>query len=111
MVHILKPLACFLTQQQIGSSGKVAAPVFGYFGYKSHHELCQLKGALWLAIVAYTGNTQAQADLLTVQEAVDELVDINDVKPGRGLPNNVCISIPAGYAGQVSGVSSLFLLH
>jgi hypothetical protein len=77
MLKTLKPLARFLTQQQIGKAGKVAAPTFGYFEYKSHHELSQLKGAISLAIIAYVGDTRAQAELIAVQDAINKLADIN----------------------------------
>jgi hypothetical protein len=79
MLSILSPLARFLTQQQIGKAGKVAAPTFGYFEYASHQGLSQLKGAIWLAIAAYDGNIGAQAQLTGVQEAINKLVDINDI--------------------------------
>lgn len=78
MTGTLKPLADFLTQRQIGK-GNVAAPTFGYFEYKSHQELKQLKGAISLAIFAYTGNSQAQTELGKVQGAINKLGDINDV--------------------------------
>jgi len=79
MIGILGPLARFLTQQQIGSAGQVAAPTFGFFEYKSPQELSQLKGAISLAIIAYVGNTGAQAALISVQGTINGLVDINSV--------------------------------
>jgi hypothetical protein len=79
MLDTLSPLARFLTHRPIGKAGKVAAPTFGYFEYESHHELCQLKGAIWLAIIAYVGDTRAQAELIVVQDAINKLVDINNV--------------------------------
>ena len=77
MLSILSPLARFLTQRQIGKVGMVAAPTFGYFEYVPGQELSQLKGAIWLAIVAYIGDTGAQAQLIDVQGAINMLVDIN----------------------------------
>ena len=79
MLGTLSPLARFLTQQQIGKLGQVAAPTFGYFEFTSKQELSQLKGAISLAIVAYTGNTQAQAELTVVQGGINNLLDVNSV--------------------------------
>ena len=77
MSGILAPLAKFLVQQPIGSTGEVAAPCFGYYPFGSRSSaLADLQKEIQTAIDAYAGNVNAQAQLTSVQTTIGKLVDI-----------------------------------
>ncbi|TDL17872.1 hypothetical protein BD410DRAFT_535231 [Rickenella mellea] len=76
MGGVLSPLANFLIQQPIGTSGEVAGPCFNYFGFQSASSaLNELKAAIQAAVTAYAGNTQ----LTGIQDTIGGLTDISTI--------------------------------
>lgn len=76
MFNILNPLAKFLIQQPIGTTGENAAPAFDWYKYESGSTRQQLEKEVKAAIDVYAGSAEALKVLHSVQAHIQKLQDI-----------------------------------
>jgi hypothetical protein len=82
MTGILGPLSRFLVQQPIPPTlNEVAGPCFGYYHFEPLADaLKELQQEIQGAINAYGGNASAVAQLQSVQQSINGLVDLATVQ-------------------------------